>query len=135
MGRYYDETSMGRVRMDAERRVKDWPGVRPGQMFGCPCFYADDRMFMFVATGGVVLTQLDEGERERVAKQFGAGPFAPTPGRAATKWSHIPASAPDDLEPLVLWIRKSYEAARKMAKPSTKSPARKTSSKKTTSRQ
>lgn len=130
MSRYYDETSMGRVRMDLERRVNTWPRVRPGQMFGCPCFYADDKMFVFVATGGVVLSQLDEGDRGRVAKEFGAGPFAPTPGRAATKWSHVPTSTPEDLEPLMPWIRKSYEAARKLARPATKSSGRTTSPKK-----
>lgn len=98
-------------------------------MFGCPCFSADGKMFMFVATGGVVLSQLDEGDRERVAKAFGAGPFAPTPGRAATKWSHIPASGPADLEPLMPWIRKSYETARRMAKAPAKSAKRKPSPK------
>jgi hypothetical protein len=130
MGRYYDEASMGNVRIDLERRVSGWPGVRPGQMFGCPCFYADDRMFMFVATGGVVLSQLDEGDRDRVAEEFRAGPFAPTPGRAATKWSHVPVSRPEDLDPLMPWIRRSYEAARGIARRATKSASTETPSRK-----
>lgn len=131
MGRYYDEAAMGRVRTDLERRVKDWPGVRAGQMFGCPCFDANGKLFAFVATGGVVLTQLDEGERDRLANEFGAGPFAPDPGRAATKWSHVPAEKPEDLEPLLPWIRKSYEVARAAAVKSTRrQPAKRAAPKK-----
>jgi len=130
MGRYYDETAMGRVRIDLERRTNDWPGVRAGQMFGCPCFTADGKLFAFVATGGVVLSQLNESDRDRLAREFGAGPFAPRPGRAATKWSHIPAAEPEDLEPLLPWIRKSYLVARTAAKLTKGPPAKKAVSRK-----
>jgi len=127
MGRYYDEKVMGWARVDLERRVRDWPGVRPGQMFGCPCFYADDKLFTFVATGGVVLSQLKEADRERLATEFGAGPFAPTPGRAATKWSRVPVASPGDLERLLPWIRKSYDGACSSAKSTKNRPTRRTS--------
>jgi hypothetical protein len=112
MGRYYDEAAMGPVRDGLARRLTGWPGVHAGVMFGCPCFDADGKLFAFVATHGIVLTQLEWADRAELAKLFRAGPFAPEPGRAATKWSLIPASRPEDLEPLVPWIRKSYEAAK-----------------------
>jgi hypothetical protein len=124
MGRYYDPATMGPVRDGLEARVKDWPGVHAGVMFGCPCFDADGKLFAFVATHGVVLTQLEWADRAELAKLFRAGPFAPEPGRAATKWSHVPAMKPEDLEPLVPWIRKSYEAAKAAAKDGPKVPAR-----------
>lgn len=129
MGRYYDETAMGAVRIELGRRVKDWPSVRAGQMFGCPCFKADGKLFAFVATGGVVLSQLAETDRNQLAKQFGAGPFAPRPGRAATKWSHVPLTEPNALDALVPWIRKSYQVARAAAKSVDKSSTKRGSSK------
>lgn len=123
MGRYYDETKMGSVRADLERRVATWPGVHAGQMFGCPCFDANGKLFAFVATNGVVLTQLEWSDRAELAKLFRAGPFAPEPGRAATKWAQVPATKPADLEPLLPWIRKSYETAKAAAGGTPKGPA------------
>ena len=67
-------------------------------------------MFALVVTGGVVITKLDDGQREREAltkihpwEQFKAH-------RTIKKWAHLILAA-DELEGVIPFIKQSYYSA------------------------
>jgi hypothetical protein len=111
--KYYSEEEMGGLRLPLEREVLGWPGVRRKTMFGCPAYSAGDTLFAFLVTGGIVLTRLDEEEREELVRSKGATPF-----QAGTRTVPGPCHDTGRSEKILLHLRASYEAA--MASPETR---------------
>ena len=109
--KYYSEEEMGGLRVQLEREVLGWPGVRRKTMFGCPAYSAGDTLFAFLVTGGIVLTRLDEEEREDLVRSKGATPFQAGP-RVVRGWIRVPLAAPGDPEGILPLVRRSYGAAR-----------------------
>ena len=107
---YYSEEEMGRIRVQLEQDVMGWTGVRQRTMFGCPAYSAGDTLFAFLVTGGLVLTQWGEHEREELVRREGATPF-----RAGTRtvpgWITVPVRTPGDLKSILAFVRASYDAA------------------------
>jgi len=64
-----------------------------------------------LVTGGIILTQLTEPEKERLLKEPDVGYFEGH-GRVMKKWVRIPVSSPSDIDTLIPYIRSSYENAR-----------------------
>ncbi len=108
--KYYDEERMRGVREAFEAEVSKWPGVRPKEMMGCLCYFRGKKLFAFLVTNAVVITKLTEEERLKLAERPGAKPFEMS-GRTASRWIQLPLKKPEDLRPLVPYIRKSYEAS------------------------
>ncbi len=109
--KYYDEDVMGEIRKRLEKEVIGWPWVHRGRMFGCPSYSAGGALFASLVTRGIVLTRLDESEREGLARESGGIPFQAGP-RVVRHWVQVPLTAPGDLEGIHPLLRRSYELAR-----------------------
>jgi len=107
--KYYEEAKMGELRLAFEKRAMRWPHVSTKRMFGCPCYEANGRLFAFMVTDGVVLTQLPESDKDELSKRDGVDFFRP--GRRVSKWLRIPVKSEGELEETLTFVRKSYLTA------------------------
>ena len=105
---FYDETHMKSLREAFEKEVLPWENIEQKKMFGCPCVKAAGKLFAFLVNDGIVLTKLTEEQRNKALKTLGGGPFK-TPSRTMKKWTLIPFTNIKDLEPILDYIRLSYE--------------------------
>ena len=48
------------LRLVFEEKVLKWEQIDTKKMFGCPCYQDNGKLFAFVVTEGIVLTQLGE---------------------------------------------------------------------------
>jgi len=106
----YDESGMKDLRGAFEREVLRWPDVTSKKMFGCPTFLARGTIFAFLVTGGIVVTELPEADREALRKARGADPFRAGP-RSVPRWVQLEARSPDDVTARLPVVRDSYERA------------------------
>jgi hypothetical protein len=106
----YHEDRMEGIRQAFEADVLLFPEVNPRKMMGCPCYMAGNKMFATLMDDSVVITKLDDADRERLEADHGAGPF--THGnKVMGKWSKVPVESEGDLAPLMPYVKRSYEAA------------------------
>lgn len=108
--KYYDETVMSDYREALEALVGAWPGVTLKRMFGCPCYKANERLFAFLVTGGLVLTRLARTEKDAALKRFKGKPFR-AGAKSVPGWPQLPLAGPADLKRYRPLLRKSYDAA------------------------
>ena len=108
--KYYDQAVMSEVRSALDDRLLSREGVSTKPMFGCPCYRADGRLFAFLVTGGLVLTQLPQSVRDQLSPSFHTELFEAT-GRRMKNWLRFPVEAPAALEPLDDLIDVSYSTA------------------------
>lgn len=108
--KYYDEKQMRAVREALENDVLKWPGVVRKEMMGCLCYFRGKKFFAFLITKGIVITKLDGEDRAKLAKQVASRPFEMA-GRTASTWIQVPLTKPEDLQPILPYVRRSYEAA------------------------
>ena len=106
----YSEETMKAVRSAFEHKVLGWPDVGPNKRFGCPCYEAKGKLFAFLVTRGVVVTQLPEADRDRLAREGTASSFAPG-GRTIRSWMTLPISVEGELARILPIVRSSYRAA------------------------
>jgi TfoX/Sxy family transcriptional regulator of competence genes len=99
----------------------DDPRVEPRQMFGYPCAFACDNMFIGLHQDSMLM-RLPEGDRERFLEEYKTGIFQPFPGRVMREYVVVPHDLvrhPEKLEP---WICRSLEYAASV-KPKAKKKA------------
>ena len=105
------------------------PRVEPRKMFGYPCAFANDNMFIGLHQENMLM-RLPEGDRERFLEEYETEVFQPFPGRVMKEYVVVPhhlVRKPAELEP---WIRRSLEyAASVKPKAKKKAGARKTAAK------
>lgn len=106
---YFDPESAGELKTAFDSRVLGWPDVSESLMFGCPSYRADE-LFAVLVTEGVVVTRLGEEERGRLKREFGGKPFE-AGGRKVESWAMVPVDDVEDLDPLLPFVRTSYETA------------------------
>jgi hypothetical protein len=110
--KYYTEEDTKEIRLVLEQEVLGWYQVDFKKMFGCPCYTANCKLFIFLVTKGLVITRLNETDRVKLSVEYGSKPF-----RAGTKdmanWCQIPIDTPDVLAKVMPFIRRSYEEALK----------------------
>ncbi len=82
-----------------------------GKMFGVPCYLAGGKLFAFLVTRGVVITKLDQADREALFQQPNASAFR-SANRVYRTWVRLSVDDPKDMDGLVPLLRKSYEAVR-----------------------
>ena len=99
-------------RIHMEKTILTWPDVRTKKMFGCPCYIVKDVLFAFLVTGGIVITDLDDEDREKLSKTHRTKPFH-AGKRTVQKWIQVSIKGKNELDSISSFIRKSYESARK----------------------
>jgi TfoX/Sxy family transcriptional regulator of competence genes len=109
----------------------DDPRVERRKMFGYPCAFASDNMFIGLHQENMLM-RLPEGDRERFLEQYKTEIFQPFPGRVMKEYVVVPhdlVRKPEALEP---WIRRSLEfAASVKPKAKKKAGAKKVAAKRT----
>ncbi len=58
--KYYSEEETKEIRLAFEAEILKWHRVDFKKMFGCPCYMANGRLFVFLVTKGIVITRLSE---------------------------------------------------------------------------
>ncbi|MDD1676672.1 MAG: TfoX/Sxy family protein [Methanomicrobiales archaeon] len=108
---YYVEAESKLLREKFEAIVLGWEGVTKKTLFGSPSYAAGSVNFAMLVTGGIVLTRLDEEQRDRLLEDPNAGYFA-AHGRIMKRWVRISIGDVSEIERYLPWITASYAAAR-----------------------
>ncbi len=105
--KYYSEEKMRDVRLGFEERILRWPKVSTKKRFGCPSYQARGKLFAFLVTKGVVITQLSEANRETLLRRFKANFFGAS-SKVIQNWMRINAGRVGELDRILPFVRKSY---------------------------
>jgi hypothetical protein len=111
--KYYSEDETKEIRLVLEAEILKWYKVDFKKMFGCPCYTANGKLFVFLVTKGIVITRLGETEitklsMSRKTTSFHAG------NKDMKNWRQIPLIKTQELYPLMPFVKKSYEEALKL---------------------
>ena len=106
---HYSEDEGRELREAFEERTLHWPTVTVRRMFGCPAYLADGKLFAFLVTDGVVITEIRKQDREAAASAFSTAPFK-AGEREIERWVIITLEDAKQLSRLMKLVRKSYEA-------------------------
>ncbi len=87
--KYYSEEHTKDVRLALEEQVLSWPQVTTKKMFGCPCYQVKGKLFAFLVTNGVVVTQLEKSDRETLSDQHKTT-FFKAGKKTVLNWIKIP---------------------------------------------
>jgi TfoX/Sxy family transcriptional regulator of competence genes len=109
---YYVETEARELREKFEEIVLGWEGVQKKVMFGSPSYSVNGSIFAMLVTGGIILTKLDDEQRDRLLEDPGAGYFG-AHGRVMKRWVRIAIRDPSEIEHYLHWVTASYHAARR----------------------
>ncbi|HOU12958.1 MAG TPA: hypothetical protein PKZ84_07550 [Anaerolineae bacterium] len=107
---YYSEEEAWELRAVFEKEVLTWPEVTLRRMFGCPAYVADGRLFAFLVTDGVVITQLRRKEIQTLAQDNQIEPFK-AGERVIERWTKVTVVAPQTIGRIMAYVRKSYQTA------------------------
>ncbi len=108
---YYSEPEASELRQRIESHVLDWPNVTTRRMFGCPAYLVDGKLFAFLVTDGVVITQIRKRDREEMGKIYSTEAFR-AGEREIGRWLTIRIDDLDRIERVLLMVRKSYDTVR-----------------------
>lgn len=101
---------MKQIRDEFEDEILQYPILSTKKMFGCPSYKADEKLFAFLVTDGVVLTRLSEDERADAYNLPGVKSFE-SDQRVMKKWVQFPIKDKVSLEKVMPWVMKSYQNA------------------------
>ena len=110
--RYYREAATKKLRTAFEGEVLNWPEVSTKKMFGCPCYQARGKLFVFLVTNGIVITQLAGTDRDALSKRYPTSAFR-AGKKTVPRWVRLSMESAKDLNRLIPFVRKSYESARR----------------------
>ncbi len=108
--KYYSEEASKAFRVKFEEEVLGWPQVSAKKMFGCPCYQANGKLFAFLVTNGVVITRLDQKDRETLSRQHQTTPFRGG-RRVVQNWHRLSIENKNGLNAVMSFVRKSYQSA------------------------
>lgn len=108
--KYYDERETADIRALFEKEVMGWSRVSQRSMFGCPTYLADGKLFAFLVTNGIVITQIRLRDREAISEVFETAPFK-IGEREIERWLVVTISQPEKIKRLMRLVRKSYHFA------------------------
>lgn len=106
----YHEERMDPIKEAFEADVLLMPDVNPRKMMGSPCYMAGNKMFATIVDDAIVITKLEEEDRETLMADHGAGPFIHGT-KVMSKWMKVPIEKEDDLDVILPYVVRSYEAA------------------------
>jgi len=105
---YYSEDKGRELREAFEERTLHWPMVTVRRMYGCPAYLADGKLFAFLVTDGVVITQIGKRDRESAASAFATALFK-AGEREIGRWLIITLEDVKQLNRLMRLVKNSYE--------------------------
>lgn len=108
--RYYRDAETKKLRTVFEDKVLRWPEVSTTKMFGCPCYQVRGKLFAFLVTNGIVITQLEAAEKELLSRKH-AGTSFQAGRKTVERWLTLSVRSPKALDRLIPSVRKSYKAA------------------------
>lgn len=112
--KYYSEEDTKDLRLGFEEKVLRWPQVGTKKMFGCPCYQAGGKLFAFLVTNGIVVTQLAQSEREALSRQHQTT-FFHAGKKIVQNWVRVPVEDKSALVQVMPFVRKSYESVLRKA--------------------
>jgi hypothetical protein len=108
--KYYDESQTSELRTLFEKEVFGWSRVTSRLMFGCPTYLVEGKLFSFLVTNGIVITQIRLKDREAISEVFETEPFK-VGEREITRWLKITLDKPTKIKRVIPLVRKSYHIA------------------------
>ncbi|HUT50487.1 MAG TPA: TfoX/Sxy family protein [Alphaproteobacteria bacterium] len=90
--------------------VPDGPAVERRQMFGYPCAFVNNNMFMGLHEQNFIL-RLSEEDRAEIKASHNAAPFEPMKGRAMKEYVALPDAILGDAAALGAWVARSFAFA------------------------
>ncbi len=106
---YYSESEAQALREAFESQVLYWPKVTTRRMFGCPAYLVDGKLFAFLVTDGVVITQIRKRDREDLEATYEAQSFK-AGEREIERWLQVMVDDLERLKRVMTMVRKSYES-------------------------
>jgi hypothetical protein len=106
--KYYSEEETKELRLALEAEVLRWSHVTTKKMFGCPCYQVKGKLFAFLVTKGVVVTSLQQVDRDRLSSQLQTI-FFQAGKKTVKNWIRVPIENKEELAGVMPFIRKSYE--------------------------
>jgi hypothetical protein len=110
----YDEETMKELRESFEEEILQQPHVKSKRMFGCPSYTVKDKLFAFLVTDGLVLTNLPDSDREAALERPGAQPFEHNQ-RVVKRWVRLPVTSEKSLGDSMPLVMRSYETSLEQA--------------------
>ena len=107
---FYDESESDEIRSIFEKEVLGWSRISIRKMFGCPTYLADGKLFAFLVTKGIVITQIRLRDKEEISEVFETEPFK-VGEREITRWLKITIDHPEKIKRLMRLVKKSYQYA------------------------
>lgn len=108
--KYYSQEETKELRSWLEEKVLRWPQVNRRKMFGCPCYQVNGKLFAFLVTSGIVITQLDRTDREALSDQHEITAFQ-AGKKVVQSWARLSIKNKEQFNQIVPFVRKSYESA------------------------
>jgi len=105
---YYTESEARDLRRAFEQRVLHWPNVTTRRMFGCPAYLVDGKLFAFLVTRGIVITQIRKRDREDLEGVFATETFK-AGEREISRWLQVNLDDLAALDRAMTLVRKSYD--------------------------
>lgn len=79
-------------------------------MFGCPSYQAKGKLFVFLVTKGIVITQLQPDDRKELSSQHQTS-FFQAGKKTVKNWIRLSIKNREELDRVIPFVRKSYEEA------------------------
>jgi hypothetical protein len=111
--KYYSEDETKEIRLSLEAEILKWYKVDFKKMFGCPCYMANGKLFVFLVTKGIVITRLGEADVAKLSTSYNAVSFRGG-NKEMKNWRQVSLNKPVELDSLMRFIKKSYNEALKL---------------------
>ena len=107
---YYEESETVELRTAFEKVVMGWSRITKRTMFGCPAYLADGKLFAFLVTQGIVITQIRLRDRKAISEVFETESFK-AGEREIERWLKVTIDKPVKIQRVMRLVRKSYHFA------------------------
>ena len=106
--KYYSEKETKDLRLALEKEVLSWAHVSTKKMFGCPCYQAKGKLFVFLVTNGIVITKLEPDDKKELSNQRQTS-FFQAGKKTVKNWVKLSVKGTEELDTIMPFVRKSYE--------------------------
>lgn len=107
--KWYIEEETKELRKAFEKEILKWSKVDYKKMFGCPCYLVNGKMFAGLVTKGIIITKLNDPEKNELKKIKEIKPFI-AGEKIIRSWVHIDIE-PNEIKEIMPFVKKSYNRA------------------------